>query len=225
MPTVTLAQAAVGCHVTGADSTLSSAGTPAAQPPAGPQTLKERDLQRADVDALIGRDYVGLRALLFRRTGDPHVAADLLNEAICTALEKYNAGQIARPEQIVGYIFQVAMNHLRNHRRSMHERADRRVSPEVIDTLSADDAPDEFEKDNRVIDRVIRIMRTMASARDRTILVRFYLDEAGKDEICRELNLTPAQFASVLHRARLRLKDMLEAEGLHGTDMFSWVLF
>lgn len=213
MPTVTLAQAAVGCHVTGADSTLS--------PPA---IVKERDLQRADIDALIGRDYVGLRALLFRRTGDPHVAADLLNEAICTALEKYNAGQIARPEQIAGYVFQIAMNHLRNHRRSMHERADRRVSPEIIDRLSADDAADEFDQDDRMIDRVIRIMRSMSSPRDRTILVRFYLDEAGKDEICREMNLTPAQFASVLHRARLRLKDMLEAEGISGTDMFSWVL-
>ena len=61
-------------------------------------------------------------------------------------------------------------------------------------------------------------------AGDRTILVRFYLDEADKDEICRELSLTSAQFASVLHRARLRLKDLLEAEGLKGTDMFSCVL-
>jgi RNA polymerase sigma-70 factor (ECF subfamily) len=224
MPIVTWAQAAAECHVTGADSTLSSAVTPAAERPAEPQIAK-RDLQRADVDALIGRDYIGLRTLLFRRTGDPHVAADLLNDAICTALEKYNAGQIARPDQIAGYVFQVAMNHLRNHRRSMHERADRRVSSEVIDTLCADDAPDDLDRDSRVIDRVIRIMRSMSSARDRTILVRFYLDEAGKDEICRELNLTPAQFASVLHRARLRLKDLLEAEGLNGTDMFSWVLF
>jgi RNA polymerase sigma-70 factor, ECF subfamily len=163
----------------------------------------ERDLQRADVDALIGRDYAGLRALLFHRTGDPHVAADLLNEAIYLALEKHRAGQIAGPDQIAGYIFQVVMNH---------------------DRLGADDAPDELDTDSGMIDRVIRIMRTMPSARDRTILVRFYLDEADRGEICRELNVTPAQFASVLHRARLRLKDLLEADGLKRTDLFAWVL-
>jgi DNA-directed RNA polymerase specialized sigma24 family protein len=88
----------------------------------------------------------------------------------------------------------------------------------------ADDAPDELDRDSAVLDRVIRIMRTMPSARDRTILVRFYLDEAGRGEICRELNLTPAQFTSVLHRARLRLKDRLEADGLKGTDLFAWIL-
>ena len=67
-------------------------------------------------------------------------------------------------------------------------------------------------------------MRGMPSARDRTILVRLYLDEEDKDVICRELGLSPAHFASVLHRARQRLKDMLEAEGLKRTDLFSWLL-
>jgi RNA polymerase sigma-70 factor (ECF subfamily) len=71
---------------------------------------------------------------------------------------------------------------------------------------------------------VVKIIRSMPSERDRRILVRFYLDEEDKDVICRELKLTPAQFASVLHRARLRLKDLLESHGINRSDLFSSVL-
>jgi RNA polymerase sigma-70 factor, ECF subfamily len=179
--------------------------------------------QKADIEALIGRDYIGLRTLIVRRTGDPHVAADLLNDAICTALEKYRAGEIDKPSRICGYVFQVAMNHLRNHRRAIAERPDRRVDAKVFESLSDDDE-EEFDEDNRITDQVIKIIRSMPSERDRRILVRFYLDEEDKDGICRELKLTPAQFASVLHRARLRLKDLLELHGINRSDLFSSVL-
>ncbi|HMN46278.1 MAG TPA: sigma-70 family RNA polymerase sigma factor [Povalibacter sp.] len=179
-------------------------------------------VDRRDIEALIGRDYVGLRALIFRRTGDPQVAADLLNDAICTALEKYRDGQIDRPEEICGYVFQVAMNHLRNHRRSIAERPERRADARVFETL-VDEDDDGFDDDSRILDQVIRIIRSLPSERDRRILMRFYLDEEDRDVICRELGLTPAQFASVLHRARQRLKDLLETHGLTRADLFSFI--
>jgi len=181
------------------------------------------DLQRSDIEALLGRDYIGLRTLIFRRTGDLQVAADLLNDAICTALEKYRAGQIEKPEQICGYIFQVAMNHLRNYRRSIGDRPERRADPQRIDSLPTETG-DDLDIDDRTVDKVIRIMRSMDSARDRTILVRFYLDEDDKESICRDMRLTPVQFDNVLHRARRRLRDLLEAQGLKGSDVFSWFL-
>jgi RNA polymerase sigma-70 factor (ECF subfamily) len=204
------------------DTDLSPESPQGERPPACPHAA-DPALQKTDIEALIGRDYIGLRTLIFRRTGDPHVAADLLNDAICTALEKYRAGQIDKPEQICGFVFQVAMNHLRNHRRAIAERSDRRVDAKVFETLSGDDE-DEFDEDNRITDQVVKIIRSMPSERDRRILVRFYLDEEDKDVICRELKLTPAQFASVLHRARLRLKDLLESHGINRSDLFSSVL-
>lgn len=179
-------------------------------------------VDRREIETLIGRDYVGLRALIFRRTGDPQVAADLLNDAICTALEKYRDGRIGRPEQICGYVFQVAMNHLRNHRRSIVERPERRADVRMLEAL-VDEDDGEFDDDSRMVDQVIKLMRSMPSERDRRILVRFYLDEEDKEIICRELGLTPAQFASVLHRARQRLKDLLEAHGLKRADLFSFI--
>src|SRR3984957_8212171 len=102
-----------------------------------------RGLNRSYISELIAKDYVGLRLLLTRRTGDAQVAADLVNDAVCTTWEKWCAGQIQRPEQIAGYIFQVAMNLLRNRRRLVAERAERRADIEQLDrekvtTLSAE---------------------------------------------------------------------------------------
>jgi RNA polymerase sigma-70 factor (ECF subfamily) len=196
----------------------------ASEAPAAAAALDSRDLQKSDIDALIGRDYIGLRLTIFRRTGDMQVAADLLNDAICTTWEKYRNGQIARPEQIAGYVFQVAMNLLRNHRRSVAERPERRADAKAIDAIAADDEVDDLDIGGNVLDKVIRIIRSMDSARDRTVLVRFYLDEDDKETICRDLRLTPAQFTKVLHRARQRLKELLESHGLKGSDVFSWLL-
>src|SRR4030095_15827260 len=90
-------------------------------------------LDRTAVAGLIAKHYTGLRLLIQRRVGDAEAAADILNQAACTAWEKWQSGQIRRPEEIGGYIFQVAMNLLRNRRRKVAERSDRRVDPELLD--------------------------------------------------------------------------------------------
>src|SRR6201981_2175259 len=67
--------------------------------------------------AAVYRDFPGLRALILRRVHDPEVAADILQDAAVTTLEKLRMGEIARPENLGGYLYRVALNHLRNHRR------------------------------------------------------------------------------------------------------------
>ncbi|TLY50871.1 MAG: hypothetical protein E6K50_08875 [Gammaproteobacteria bacterium] len=62
------------------------------------------------------RDYPGLRALILRRVRDPELAADILQDAAVTTLEKLRRGEIAHPENLGGYLYRVALNHLRNHR-------------------------------------------------------------------------------------------------------------
>jgi RNA polymerase sigma-70 factor (ECF subfamily) len=184
---------------------------PASAPPA---------LDRAAVETLIARHYTGLKLLIQRRTGDPEVAADILNQAACTSWEKWQAGQLRRPEEIGGYIFQVAMNLLRNRRRNVAERTDRRVDPEVLGQLPAETDSADRWLEKKLAARVSRVLQDLHSARDREMLVRFYLQEEDKDTICRDLALSASQFDKVLHRARARLKDLLEARGLHKADLF-----
>src|SRR5215475_11498192 len=92
-------------------------------------------LSEADVAALIAQNYVGLRLLVTRRCHDPNVAADLLNEAVCTSWAKWQAGKIERPEQIAGYVLQVTMNLLRNHRRAIGERPEMRADATKLQEL------------------------------------------------------------------------------------------
>jgi RNA polymerase sigma-70 factor (ECF subfamily) len=183
-------------------------------------------MQKAEVERLIAREYFGLRLLIARRTGDPHVAADLLNDAVCTTWEKWLAGKIARPDQIAGYIFQVAMNLLRNRRRAMAERPEKRADADVLESMAFPDSATPEQVEANLAARVKEIIRGMGSQRDRTILVRFYLNEEDKETICRDLKLTPIQFARVLHRARGRLRQLLESHGFKGSDLFSalWVM-
>ncbi len=181
-------------------------------------------LDKAGIEALIAREYAGLRLLIFRRVRDIHVASDLLNDAICTSWEKWLNGQIERPEQIAGYVFQVAMNLLRNRRRTMAERPEKRADARALDELAMEDSSERRGMEDSLAAQVKRLLRGMGSQRDRTVLVRFYLDEEDRETICRDMGLTPAQFARVIHRARGRLRQLIESQGLKGPDLYSLLL-
>lgn len=180
----------------------------------GGEPARGAPVSQATVIALIEQNYVGLRTLVARRCHDPHVAADLLNEAVATTWTKWQAGKIERPEQIAGYVLQVTMNLLRNHRRAIAERPERRADAATLQELAIDGEPAEQTIEREIAAQVKRVVREMASPRDRSILVRFYLDEEEKQSICRDMGLSALQFDKILHRARGRLRKLLEAAGL-----------
>ena len=200
-------------------------GLPPTKPAAGRRASASSPLSEADVAALIEQNYVGLRLLVSRRCRDQHVGADLLNEAVCTTWAKWQAGKIERPEQIAGYVLQVTMNLLRNHRRAMAERPEKRADAEKLHELASGAQPSEETIELEIASRVKNVIRGMSSQRDRAILVRFYLDEEDKNTICRDLGLTPLQFDKILHRARGRLRKLLESGGLGRSDLLSLVPF
>ena len=123
-----------------------------------------------------------------------------------------------RPEQVAGYVFQVAMNLLRNQRRGMGNRPERRARPTELDALACPGEPREEIAEAELAERVKCLLRDLGSTRDRRMLVRLYLDEADKDALCREFELTPPQFDRVVHRARRRLVRLLESRGLKRSD-------
>lgn len=182
-------------------------------------------LSQREVAELIERNYVGLRLLVSRRCRDPQVAADLLNDAVCTTWSKWQAGKIARPEQIAGYVLQVTMNLLRNHRRTIAERPERRADASKLDELAGAREPGDDTIESQIANRVKSVIRGMSSERDRAILVRFYLDEEDKGHLCKDLGLSPLQFDKILHRARGRLRKLLESDGLGPSDLLTVLPF
>lgn len=187
---------------------------------AGQRVETGSSVSKERIAALIKTHYVGLHLLVSRSTRDPAIAADILNDAIATALEHLREQRISQPEQIAGYIYQVALNHLRNHRRKMDERIDKRVDATALDNVAGSAQADEAVDDTELARQVRQVIGELPTARDRLIVKRFYLDEDDKDAICRDLGLSPLHFDKVVFRARQRMKALLEKRGFKATDFF-----
>src|ERR1700685_3436092 len=138
--------------------------------------------------AAVYRDYPGLRALILRRVQDPQLAADILQDAAVTTLEKLRAGEIAQPSGIGGYLYRVALNHLRNYRRK--DRTAVSSSADLESLPDGEDGPDVVGVDRAQWAKAARLMlEELPTSRDRELLVRFYLNDECKEEICASLGL------------------------------------
>jgi RNA polymerase sigma-70 factor (ECF subfamily) len=170
--------------------------------------------------AEVYRDYPGLRALIMRRTRDPHVAADILQDAAVTTLEKLRAGEIAQPGRIGGFLYRVALNHLRNHRRK--DRTAVSSSTDLESVPDRNDDPDTGGIDRaQWADAARRMLEGLPNRRDRELLVRFYLNDDSKEDICAALGLTDEHFNRVIFRAKSRFRDLLERRGYVKADLLT----
>jgi len=163
----------------------------------------------------------GLKAQLARVTRDAELAADLLQDAVVTALQKLRTGEIERREQLDGYVYRVALNHLRNYRRKDKSGVS---DPEAIPTLV--DAEGETRPVRDIEHRqwahlVARLLKEMSASRDREVLIRFYLQEEDRGALCRSLSLTDLQFNRVIFRARERFRELLERRGFGKSDLLA----
>jgi hypothetical protein len=59
------------------------------------------------------------------------------------------------------------------------------------------------------------LLDELPTERDRRLLIRFYIDGVDKQQLCRELGLTPNHFDRVLLRARSRLRTIVERRAPH----------
>jgi RNA polymerase sigma-70 factor (ECF subfamily) len=170
--------------------------------------------------AAVYRDYPGLRALILRRVRDPEVAADILQDAAVTTLEKLRSGSIAHPENLGGYLYRVALNHLRNHRRKDRSSLS---SPDALNELPASENDADWENvgGRQWAHAARRMLEEMPVARDRDVLVRFYLDDEDREKICRELRLSEEHFNRVIFRARNRFRQLIEHRGFRKADLLA----
>ena len=169
------------------------------------------------------RDYPGLRALILRRVRDPEVAADILQDAAVTTLEKLRSGEIAHPENVGGYLYRVALNHLRNHRRK--DRTALSSSDALEELKEIEDDPDWARVGRPQWARTARqMLEAMPATRDRDLLVRFYLNDEAKEQICQDLHLSHEHFNRVIFRARNRLRELLEQRGYGKADLLTITL-
>lgn len=168
--------------------------------------------------ATISADYAGLISLFARRLGDRTLAEDLVNQAFVESLDKLAQHQIADPARFSGFVYGVAFNLLRNHRRRMDNRRENRASSVVLDNLVSDSSLFDQLLNENVAAAIRGIVMALPIERDREVVRRFYLEEQPKATICADLGLSPLHFDKIVFRARRRMRRLLEAHGLVPDD-------
>ncbi|MBW2691922.1 MAG: sigma-70 family RNA polymerase sigma factor [Deltaproteobacteria bacterium] len=159
---------------------------------------------------MVERYSRGLGYLLARQIGDDERARDLLQETFCIAIEKLRNTEIEQPERLAGYLRGIAV------RVALNAGRRRRREPIGLDSSAIEAIPhDERRQFQHVADAetqsaVHEILQSMPVERDRELLIRFYVYDQDKQEICRELGLNSLHFNRVLFRAKGRFRKLLE---------------
>jgi RNA polymerase sigma-70 factor, ECF subfamily len=154
-----------------------------------------------------------LQVFLQRRV-QRDVAEDLLQRTFLQAIQKIRSDGLEDPSKLGGYLYRTACNLATAYwRGELAHRQD--FDPKELSELKDEALSLEERVDNEILAKWVRgLMGRLTLARDREVLVRFYLHEESKDSICRTLALSDLQFNQVLWRARQRFGEILRKSGI-----------
>jgi RNA polymerase sigma-70 factor (ECF subfamily) len=155
----------------------------------------------------------GVRVLVRRRCrpGDP-IVDDLVQDVLSGVLERLRAGAIHDPSALPAYVQSAVV-----YATSAEYRRRRPTLPEgAIEQIADGETPGSRLDATQLAGLLRDLLASMAVARDREILRRFYLEEEDKDSVCRALAIDPGHFHRVMFRARERLRIMAEQAGIGG---------
>lgn len=166
--------------------------------------------ERAAEEELVARFSRGLLLMLRRLARDPALADDLHQETLALVLQKIRRGELREPERLAGFLRSTARNLFIADRRkearygAFGEGEEEEIeAPAVAGRTALERAMAEEEAR-----QVHRLLGELRFDRDRQVLLRFYLSEDGREEICADLGIEPERFNQVVHRARERLREL-----------------
>ena len=161
----------------------------------------------------------GIAILLDRHTSGRPEAEDLFQDTFRLGLEKLRRGELREPAKLPGFLAQIARGLAIEH----YRKASRRKTDPDSDALQGVAAAGAGQlagllarEDAAVVRRVIQ---ELGSARDREVLLRYYIAEDDRERISADLGLTDLQFNRVLHRARQRYRELYLARERAGRQL------
>jgi len=188
----------------------------ATEAPEGDVADLVRRIQAGDPAAeneLVARFSRGLLLMLRRLVQDPALADDLYQETLALVLAKIRRGEVREPERLSGFIRSTARNlFIADRRKEARYRALDEGEEEGSAPVLADQGPAPLDRvlAQEEARQVQRLLSELRFDRDRQLLLRFYLSDEGKEEICADLEIEPERFNKVLFHARERLRELWE---------------
>jgi RNA polymerase sigma factor (sigma-70 family) len=145
-------------------------------------------------------------------------AEDLTQETLHIVVERLRARTIDDPRKVFAFAAATARNLALNAARKVL-RQQTVVDSELVDELAQNMEMEQNElsesDDRHLAEAVAALLEELPTERDRQMLMRFYLDGTDKQQLCRELGLSPKHFDRVLMRARSRLRAIIERRAPH----------
>ena len=185
--------------------------------PGDPAGLVRR-IQAGDGSAeaeLVARFSPGLLLMLRQLARNPALADDLHQETLALVLQKIRRGEVREPERLAGFIRSTARNLFIADRRKearyspLDEGEEAPARPEILRADRTAPALDQVLAAEEAR-QVRHLLAELRFDRDRQVLIRFYLSDRSKEEICEDLEIEPERFNQVLFRARERLREIWE---------------
>lgn len=169
---------------------------------------------------LVAQFSPGLKVILRRLTADAALADDVHQETLAVVLRRIRARELRQPEAVAGFVRSTARNLVIAGRRKEARYADLGEDGDaVLEKAQAAAAEDGGRHGGAPLARLIaaeeaalvrRLLGELRHERDRELLVRVYLREEDKDQVCRDLGCDPALYNRLLFRARQRLRELWE---------------
>src|SRR3954469_24399268 len=156
-----------------------------------------------------------LRFGAFHRWIDPE---DLTQETLQIVVERVRARSLEDPRKVFAFAATTARNLALNAARKMLRQqtvVDSDLVDELAQNLEMEHSDLSDSDDRQLAEAVANLLEELPTERDRQLLMRFYLDGADKQQLCRELGLSPKHFDRVLMRARTRLRTIIERRAPH----------
>jgi RNA polymerase sigma-70 factor (ECF subfamily) len=175
-------------------------------------------------DLLSRRIAPGITQIVVGMTGHFALAQELCQETLIIILARLRTQPLDDPDKLPAFVAQIARNLV------IAERRKERRRKTDVDSEAVDEVPDPSQGQEHDAQResaavaIRKVLAEMKSIRDRSLLVRYYLRDEDKKEICRELGLNEPTFNVVLFRARARFLELLEKRGLRAEDLFCLLL-
>lgn len=156
---------------------------------------------------LIARYGEPVGSLVGRMMGWHADCDDILQDVFLTLWQK--ASSFDGAGSVEGWLRKISINRCRNHFRAANVLKRKVESFANLLLLNEQKEPRAFHHEPDPCPKLTSAINQLRSA-DRIILVLYYLEEMTSDEVSETLNLKPETLHVRLHRARKRLKSILE---------------
>jgi RNA polymerase sigma-70 factor, ECF subfamily len=124
---------------------------------------------------------------------------DVVQETVTRFLGAVRDEKIRNPESTPAFLSGICNNVIQEYRRRLWKEP-------LSDSDSPPERPAAPEADLLEMRQIIGVVMTELSQRDQDLLRAFFLEEKDKEEICRSMGLSDAQFRVALFRAKERFR-------------------